>query len=45
VRKYRRILYALQDRVQINILAGIFTDEIRHGSLYNYLYSKNGCRI
>lgn len=44
VRKYRRILYALQDRVQINILTGIITDEIRHGILYNYLYSKNGCR-
>lgn len=38
VRKYRRILYALIDRVQINILTGIITDEIRHGILYNYLY-------
>lgn len=45
VRKYRRILYALQDRVQINILTGIITDEIRHGILYNYLYAKNGCRV
>lgn len=45
VRKYRRILYALQDRVQINILTGIITDEIRHGILYSYLYSKNGCRV
>lgn len=45
VRKYRRILYALQDRVQINILTGIITDEIRHGILYNFLYSKNGCRV
>jgi len=45
VRKYRRILYALQDRVQINILTGIITDEIRHGILYNYLYSKNSCRV
>jgi rubrerythrin len=44
VRKYRRILYALQDRVQINILTGIITDEIRHGILYNYLYSRNGCK-
>lgn len=43
-KKYRRILYALQDRVQINILTGIITDELRHGTLYNYLYSKNGCR-
>lgn len=45
VRKYRRILYALQDRVQINVLTGIITDELRHGILYNYLYSKNGCRV
>jgi rubrerythrin len=44
VKKYRRILFALQDRVQINILTGIITDEIRHGILYNYLFSKNGCR-
>ncbi len=44
VRKYRQILFALQDRVLINILTGIITDEIRHGSLYNYLYTKNGCR-
>ena len=43
--KYRRILYALQDRILINILTGIITDETRHGLLYNYLYSKNGCRI
>ncbi len=45
VRKYRRILYALQDRVQINILVGIITDELRHGTLYGYIYSKNGCRV
>jgi rubrerythrin len=44
VKKYRKILFALQDRVQINILAEIITDEIRHGILYNYLYTKNGCR-
>ena len=44
VRKYRKILYAMQERVEINILTEIITDEIRHGSLYNYLYSKNGCK-
>lgn len=44
VRKYRQILFALQDRQLINILTGIITDEIRHGSLYNYLYTRNGCR-
>lgn len=45
VRKYRKILFALQDRVQINILVEIITDELRHGTLYNYLYTKNGCRV
>jgi len=44
VKKYRRILFALQDRVLMNILFEIITDEIRHGSLYNYLYSKNSCK-
>jgi len=44
VRRYRRILYALQDRVQINIMTEIITDELRHGILYNYLYTKSGCR-
>ena len=43
--RYRQILFALQDRTQINILTAIMTDEIRHGILYNYLYSKNGCRV
>lgn len=43
VARYRRILYALQDRRQINILTEIITDEIRHSSLYNFLYSKNEC--
>lgn len=42
--RYRQILFALQDRTLINILTAIMTDEIRHGILYNYLYSKNGCR-
>lgn len=43
VQKYRRILFALQNRRQINVLTEIITDEIRHGILYNYLYSKNEC--
>lgn len=43
VRKYRNILYALQNRIHINMLTEIITDEIRHGILYNYLYSKNAC--
>jgi len=43
VEKYRKILFALRDRRQINKLVEIITDELRHGSLYNYLYSKNKC--
>ncbi len=42
--RYRQILFALQDRTLINILTAIITDELRHGILYSYLYSKNGCR-
>lgn len=43
VTRYRRILYAMRDRRDINILIGIVTDELRHLGLYNYLYAKNGC--
>ncbi len=43
VQNYRKILYAMQDRVHINMMTEIITDEIRHGILYNYLYAKNNC--
>jgi rubrerythrin len=43
VQKYRKILYAMQNPIHINIMTEIITDEIRHGILYNYLYAKNGC--
>lgn len=43
VARYRQILYAMQTPIHINMLTEIITDEIRHGSLYNYLYSKNNC--
>ncbi len=43
VQKYRKIFYAMQSRLHINIMVEIITDEIRHGILYSYLYSKNGC--
>lgn len=45
VRKYRNILYALQNSIHINMLIEIITDEIRHGILYNYLYAKNACSV
>ncbi len=44
VRKYRKILYAMQYRDHINIMTEIITDELRHGILYNYLYTNNGCK-
>jgi rubrerythrin len=43
VQKYRKILYAMQTRVHINMLTEIITDELRHGLLYSYLYAKNAC--
>lgn len=45
VPKYRRILFALQNRTQINKLTAIITDELRHASIYNYLYAKNKCTV
>jgi len=44
VKKYRGIYFALQDRTLMNVLFEIITDELRHGILYNYLYSRNGCK-
>lgn len=42
--RYRQILFAMQNRIHINMLTQIITDEIRHGILYNYIYSRNGCK-
>lgn len=41
--RYRKILYSMQDRVYMNILIEIMTDEIRHASLYNLLYTMGKC--
>lgn len=41
--KYRKILFAMQDRTDINIITDIVADEIEHASLYSFLYSKNNC--
>ena len=43
VEKYRKSLFVLTNRDQINNMVEIITDELRHGILYNYLYSKNKC--
>lgn len=39
IERYRKILFAMQDRVHINMLTEIITDEIRHSAFYNYLIS------
>ncbi|MBM7869984.1 rubrerythrin [Clostridium pascui] len=43
IQKYRQIVFAIQDRVQLNMLSEIISDELRHGSLYNLLYSDARC--
>lgn len=43
VTNYRQILFALKDPVHYNILTEIITDELRHATLYNFLYTDNGC--
>jgi rubrerythrin len=43
VEKYRMILFAMQDRVHINKMTEIITDELKHANKWNYLYSKNEC--
>lgn len=40
VEKYRKILFALGNRRHINMLTEVITDELRHGSKYNYLFTK-----
>ena len=39
----RNILFAMQKREHIDVMAGIITDKLRHAGLFNYLYAKNGC--
>lgn len=43
VEKYRKILFAMQDRRHINILTEILTDEIKHADLYGLLLHINTC--
>ena len=43
VQRYRRILFALQNRIHINMLTEIITDELRHANLYNLLFSLGQC--
>lgn len=43
VERYRKILFSMQDRVYMNILIEIITDELKHASLYNLLYTMGKC--
>ncbi|AJA48453.1 rubrerythrin [Clostridium pasteurianum DSM 525 = ATCC 6013] len=43
VQRYRRILFAMQNRVHINMLTEIITDELRHANLYNFLFTLGRC--
>ncbi len=43
VERYRRILFAMQNRRHINIMTEIITDEQKHATKYNYIYAKNKC--
>lgn len=40
-KNYRQIYVCLRGRKYRDILFSIITDELRHASLYNYLYTKN----
>ncbi len=44
VEKYRRILFAMNNRRHINMLTEIITDEMRHANLYNLLIHNNDCK-
>jgi rubrerythrin len=41
VERYRQILFGMQSRKHINMMTEIITDELKHASKYNFLYSKN----
>jgi len=43
IERYRKILFAMQDRRHINMVTEILTDEIRHADLYGLLVSMNSC--
>jgi rubrerythrin len=42
-RKYRKILFAMQDRRHANILTEILTDELSHAVLLGLLFDLNAC--
>ncbi|HHW32296.1 MAG TPA: ferritin-like domain-containing protein [Clostridiaceae bacterium] len=42
--KYAKILFAMSNRIHMMKLVKIILDELRHGTLFNYIYSKNRCK-
>ena len=42
-KNFRKMLYAMQDRSDINMMTDIIADKIENASLYSLLYSKNRC--
>jgi rubrerythrin len=42
---YRKVLFAMRSHRHINMMTEIITDELRHLGLYNYLFTKNSCRV
>ncbi len=43
VERYRQILFAMENRVYINMVTEIITDELRHSGLYNLLIALGNC--
>ncbi|MEL7565760.1 MAG: ferritin-like domain-containing protein [Dehalobacterium sp.] len=41
VERYRQILFGLTERHQINMVTEITTDELKHASKYNFLFTEN----
>lgn len=41
VEKYRKVMFAMNDKEKYNDIMEIMTDEMKHGIKYNYLISKN----
>lgn len=44
VERYRKILFGFEFLPYRNMITEIYTDELKHGSKWNYLYTLNCCR-
>lgn len=41
VERYRRILYGMPNQTYRNMITEIYTDELKHAAMYNYLFTTN----